>query len=349
MTYTDLCTRSEIIDAVLDFVKGGTSESDLLQISNQISLQDDINLTSVVFSEHPVVPQETTQTEVPEENIPTNPVSTIEQDDASQVTVQERGLNGAGKAMVSLLGLVLLLMLALLYVWRQRERNKRPRKPDDDSFETECSSPSFDRNFIRPDNHNQHHTKTDVHHCSSGYCPVCRPRIGLLDMLSVDPRTPGKLKPVEELLHREVKDCDESSQESNVSVKVGGAARALFCDAESTASSTVDRPMQGPREPPPSYSLEDDMANTDPVYVKKDPIDRVDAANASVDADSLHTDGKIIEGADDHQSSGDSFTEILNDITYVRREEPESDTGSKQIDRPKLNPPGARLLSSVTL
>ena len=252
MTYTDLCEESEIVDAVSDFLSAGMGESDLLEIANEIAQLDDISLTSVTFSDFPVI-EETSP--------PVEPAITSELDDSTPNTALNQGLTTVGIAMIAGLGVGLIFLLALLFVRRKQLRNRQIKKNDDvESLKTAGSSP--DREGAKPD--------------------LC---------------TPQTLN--------ETKDDASSNDSDTQRARVGGTARVLFGDGESHAASTLDGPKDDAR-----------------------------LGGNQVDVESVHSD---------------SFKEILNDVTYVRKEEPENDTGSKQVDRPKLVGSLPDLPTSVTL
>ncbi len=232
VSYTDLCEKDQVVDAVLNFLTAGSGESDLLQIANPLAQSDAINLTSVTFTEHP------------EEPTDEEPALSSELDDAPSDHAFNEGLTRAGIAVISLLGAFLVF---LLVVWFVRRKVTKKGKPDDDaqSTKTAKSTPFVDRD--RPEQ-----------------------------------STPGSL-------HATIDYGDYTGSNDSVTLKRrGGTARILFGDADS--------------------HITDSVAGTDAAVQDTESIQVVN-----------------------------SFQEILNDVTYVRKEEPETDVGSQQVDRPKLS------------
>ncbi len=238
MSYTDLCEKDQVVDAVLNFLTAGSGESDLLQIVNELAQSDEINLTSVKYSEYTIV----------EEAEPTEePALSSELDDAPSDNALNNGLTRAGIAMISMLGVFLVFLLAVFYL--RRKQAKKGKKDDDaHSTKTAGSTPFVDRDRHRPEQ-----------------------------------STPGSLNATMDFGN------DAGSNDSVTLKRRGGTARILFGDGDSHIT---------------------------------DSVTGTDAAIHPEDTESIQMD---------------SFQEILNDVTYVRKEEPETDVGSQQVDRPKLS------------
>jgi hypothetical protein len=77
----------------------------------------------------------------------------------------------------------------IVVAWRRAgERYKQKQHDDERSLRTDWGSlPTDDDSFLRPDFYDLalRHSKLDVHKCHSALCTVCKPNLGVVNMVSV--------------------------------------------------------------------------------------------------------------------------------------------------------------------
>jgi hypothetical protein len=117
-------------------------------------------------------------------------VTIIEDNSVSSAAMASPGgLTAGGITLVTLVVLASLLIFTFVLVWRRHVIRRNRRLDDMKSIRTSWSQPTRDGNgsYLTADFNDLalRHTKLNVHKCKSGFCEVCRPNLGVVQMLQV--------------------------------------------------------------------------------------------------------------------------------------------------------------------
>jgi hypothetical protein len=258
VTHTIDCSQF-IEEVVMDVLKSLFDSDEFFAAINENAGKEGINVVGVNFTEAIRDP-------TPE---PSTPEPTPAPQDASIVASvfqaepeDNNGITSGGKTMIAASALLVASMFTLLLVWR-RKHSRRRRKLHDDlrSIKTDWSTDTADKDYMKPDFYDLalSHSKLDVHHCNSGMCRVCRPNLGLVNMLPVPRGSGPSMSPIQDILSSET---GRTQSPNSDALSPDAADRDLNPGLFNFENSR----LQSCDLSPQSYDLEDDMASTSPSH-----------------------------------------------------------------------------------
>jgi hypothetical protein len=177
VVHTPECEKQTVRINVMAALKNGFQTQDFYDSINGRGVGATVTNVSLYFAAAPPTPDPSV-------------ISGIQGD--TFFTTTGGGISTGGKVMVAFGSLALLALVVALFciffAWR-RSIEQRQKQLDEDgrSLATDWSLPTDDNSFLKPDFYDLalRHSKLDVHQCHSALCEVCRPTLGVVNMISV--------------------------------------------------------------------------------------------------------------------------------------------------------------------